>query len=160
MRGQSLGLIETWGFVPAVVAADAASKAAMVSLQGFELARGGLVTVKLSGDVGAVKAAVTAGSAAAEKVGKVVSAHVIPRPDRQLRRDVPQPRAPGPETDVAPSRMVSPEDASLKETPGVAPGEEPSALPVPRAAAGKAPGPKKSQKGKSEKSERKKTQKT
>ena len=50
MKGQSLGLIETWGFVPAVVAADAASKAAMVSLQGFELARGGLVTVKLTGD--------------------------------------------------------------------------------------------------------------
>ncbi len=94
MKGQSLGLIETWGFVPAVVAADAASKAAMVSLLGFETARGGLVTVKLSGDVGAVKAAVAAGAAAAEKVGKVISTHVIPRPDRQLHLDAPGPERP------------------------------------------------------------------
>ncbi len=160
MKGQSLGLIETWGLVPAVVAADAASKAAMVSLLGFELARGGLVTVKLSGDVGAVKAAVAAGSAAAKTVGKVISAHVIPRPDRQLRRDVPQHKAQEPGTDSAPSLMVSPEEASLKETPGAAPMEEPPPLLVSPPAAGKAPGSKKPQTGKSGKSGRKKTSKT
>src|SRR4030042_1714552 len=84
MKNNSLGLIETWGIVPAIVAADAASKAALVSLLGYELARGGLVTIKVVGDVAAVKAAVSAGAAAAEKVGKVISVHVIPRPDRQL----------------------------------------------------------------------------
>ncbi|OHE21549.1 MAG: ethanolamine utilization protein EutM, partial [Syntrophobacterales bacterium GWF2_56_9] len=78
MKNNSLGLIETWGFVPAIVAADAASKAALVSLRGYELARAGLVTIKVVGAVAAVKAAVSAGAAAAEKVGKVSSVHVIP----------------------------------------------------------------------------------
>ena len=84
MKNLSLGMIETWGWVPAVVAADAASKAAVVSLLGYELARAGLITVKVVGDVAAVKAAVAAGAAAAEKVGRVISVHVIPRPDLQL----------------------------------------------------------------------------
>jgi ethanolamine utilization protein EutM len=94
MKTKSLGLIETWGLVPAIVAADAASKAAMVSLSGYELARAGLVTIKVLGDVAAVQAAVSAGAAAAEKVGKVVSVHVIPRPDRQLRISPPAPESP------------------------------------------------------------------
>jgi ethanolamine utilization protein EutM len=89
MNTNSLGLIETWGLVPAIVAADAASKAAMVSLLGYELARAGLVTIKVIGDVAAVTAAVAAGAAAARQVGKVVSVHVIPRPDRQLRINPP-----------------------------------------------------------------------
>lgn len=84
MRNTSLGLIETWGWVPAIVAADAASKAAMVSLLGYEPARAGLVTVKMVGDVAAVQAAVAAGAAAAARVGKVMAVHVIPRPDRQV----------------------------------------------------------------------------
>jgi hypothetical protein len=94
MKNNSLGLIETWGLVPAIVAADAASKAAMVALLNYELARAGLVTVKVVGDVSAVKAAVSAGAAAAEKVGKVVSVHVIPRPDRQLPISPPSAESP------------------------------------------------------------------
>lgn len=81
MFARALGLIETAGLAPALEAADAMTKAANVELVGYELARGGgLVTVKIRGDVGAVKAAVGAGNAAASKVGKVVSVHVIPRP--------------------------------------------------------------------------------
>ena len=85
MEKRSLGLIETRGFVPAIEAADAGTKAANVSLLDYERVEAGLVTVKFIGDVGAVKAAVSAGKAAAEKVGEVVAVHVIPRPDRQLR---------------------------------------------------------------------------
>jgi len=84
VAGQSLGLIETRGLVPAIVAADAACKAAMVALRGCDTARGGLVTIKLTGDVAAVRAAVNAGGAAAEKVGEVISLHVIPRPDLRV----------------------------------------------------------------------------
>lgn len=60
MKNRSLGLMETWGWVPAIVAADAASKAAVVSLLGYELARTGLVTVKVAGEVAVVQAAVAA----------------------------------------------------------------------------------------------------
>ena len=82
---KSLGLIETIGLVAGVEAADAAVKAANVALVGYELAKGsGMTTIKLEGDVGAVKAAVSAGAAAAARVGRVVSAHVIPRPAEGL----------------------------------------------------------------------------
>lgn len=91
MKGQSLGLIETWGFVAAIEAADAACKAAVVSLLGYDRVGAGLITVKLTGDVAATRAAVTAGAAAAGRVGKVVAVHVIPRPDKQLRMDHPPP---------------------------------------------------------------------
>lgn len=78
---QAIGMIETRGLAAAIEAADTMVKAANVTLIGYELARGGgLVTVKVEGDVGAVKAAVEAAVAAAAKVGKVVSKHVIPRP--------------------------------------------------------------------------------
>jgi len=108
MKTNSLGLIETWGLVPAIVAADAASKAAMVSLLGYELARAGLVTIKVVGDVAAVTAAVAAGAAAAKQVGKVVSVHVIPRPDRQLRINSPTPEGrPSP----APAPLEHPAEA-------------------------------------------------
>lgn len=81
MVRQALGLIETAGLVAAIEAADAAVKAADVSLVGYELARGGgLTVVKIIGDVAAVQAAVQAGKAAASAVGKVVATHVIPRP--------------------------------------------------------------------------------
>ncbi len=76
----ALGMIETKGLVGSVEAADAMVKAANVSLIGTEKIGSGLVTVMVRGDVGAVKAAVDAGSVAAEKVGEVVSVHVIPRP--------------------------------------------------------------------------------
>lgn len=84
MEKQSLGLIETVGYVPAVEAADAGAKAANVDMIGYGNVDAGLITIKFRGDVGAVKAAVKAAAAAAQRVGKVVSVHVIPRPDLQL----------------------------------------------------------------------------
>lgn len=84
MSQNALGLIETIGLVAAIEAADAAVKAANIRLIGYELTKGGGMTVvKLSGDVGAVTAAVAAGKAAAEKVGKVWTAYVIPRPHHE-----------------------------------------------------------------------------
>jgi ethanolamine utilization protein EutM len=79
--GQALGLIETRGLVGALEAADAGVKAADVELAGLEYADAGLVTVHFLGDVAATKAAVDAGAAAAERVGQLVSVHVIPQPD-------------------------------------------------------------------------------
>ena len=76
----ALGMIETKGLVGAIEAADAMVKAANVSLIGKEQVGGGLVTVMVRGDVGAVKAATDAGAAAAERVGELISVHVIPRP--------------------------------------------------------------------------------
>jgi len=76
----ALGLIETKGFVGMVEASDAMVKAARVDLVGYERIGGGYVTAIVRGDVAAVKAAVEAGSRAAEKVGQLVSVHVIPRP--------------------------------------------------------------------------------
>lgn len=81
---KALGLIETSGFISAVEAADAMVKAAAVKLIGYQLTSGGLVIVKVTGDVGAVKAAVDAGSAAAANVGTLISKHVIPRPHEEL----------------------------------------------------------------------------
>ena len=76
----ALGMIETRGFVGMVEAADAMVKAAQVDLVGYEKTGGGFVTAVVRGDVAAVRAAVDAGSRAAQKVGEVVSVHVIPRP--------------------------------------------------------------------------------
>jgi microcompartment protein CcmL/EutN len=84
MEKESLGLIETLGMVAAMEAADAGAKAANVVLRGCESARAGLITVFFTGDVAAVRAAVSAGSVAAKRVGTVISVHVIARPDRQL----------------------------------------------------------------------------
>ncbi|MBM4778739.1 MAG: BMC domain-containing protein [Archangiaceae bacterium] len=76
----ALGMIETKGFVGMVEAADAAVKAAKVELVGYEKIGGGYVTMVVRGDVAAVKAAVEAGARGAERVGELVSTHVIPRP--------------------------------------------------------------------------------
>ena len=76
----ALGMIETKGFVGLVEASDAMVKAARVELIGYEKIGGGFVTTIVRGDVAAVKAAVEAGTRAAEKVGELVSVHVIPRP--------------------------------------------------------------------------------
>lgn len=81
---KSKGFIETKGLVAAIEAADAMVKAANVTLTGKKLIGGGLVTVMIEGDVGAVKVAVDAGAAAAQKVGELVSVHVIARPDEGL----------------------------------------------------------------------------
>ena len=80
MTKQALGLIETRGLVGAIEAADAMVKAADVKLTGKEQIGSGLVTVMVRGDVGAVKAAVDAGAAAAKRVGELFSVHVIPSP--------------------------------------------------------------------------------
>ena len=77
---EALGLVETRGFIGAIEAADAMVKAANVRLVGKEKTGSGLVTMMVRGDVGAVKAAVEAGSEAARRVGDLVSVHVIPRP--------------------------------------------------------------------------------
>lgn len=82
--GRALGLIETRGLISAIEAGDAGVKAAPVELTDAEYSQGGLVTVCFRGDVAAVKAAVDAGAAAAERVGELVSAHVIPRPHQDL----------------------------------------------------------------------------
>lgn len=78
---KSIGFIETKGLVAAIEAADTMEKAANVKLVGKKLIGGGLVTVIIEGDVGAVKAAIDAGAAAAKKIGELVSIHVIARPD-------------------------------------------------------------------------------
>lgn len=80
----ALGMIETKGLVGAIEAADAMVKAANVTLVGKETIGGGLVTVMVRGDVGAVKAATDAGAAAAERVGELISVHVIPRPHSEV----------------------------------------------------------------------------
>lgn len=87
---QALGMIETKGLVGSIEAADAMVKAANVTLIGKEHVGGGLVTVMVRGDVGAVKAAVDAGSAAAERVGELISVHVIPRPHSEVEAILPQ----------------------------------------------------------------------
>lgn len=80
----ALGLIETKGLIGAIEAADAGTKAANVKLIAKEYATGALVLIKFEGEVAAVKAAVDAASAAAQRVGQLVSAHIIPRPDDQI----------------------------------------------------------------------------
>lgn len=86
----ALGMIETKGLVGAVKAADAMVKAADVSLVGKVQVGGGLVTVLVRGDVGAVKAATDAGAAAASKVGELISVHVIPRPHSDIELILPK----------------------------------------------------------------------
>ncbi|NMM65367.1 ethanolamine utilization microcompartment protein EutM [Clostridium sp. P21] len=84
VKYDALGMIETKGLVGSIEAADAMVKAANVYLIGKEYIGGGLVTVMVRGDVGAVKAATDAGAAAAQRVGELVSVHVIPRPHSEV----------------------------------------------------------------------------
>ena len=86
---QALGLIETRGLVAAIEAADAMVKAAKVKFLSRQKVKGGLVAIMVAGDVGAVKAAVDAGTAAAKRVGTVVSSHVIPRPHNDIDAMIP-----------------------------------------------------------------------
>ena len=92
MNTNSLGMIETKGLIGAIEAADAMVKSANVQLVGKEQVGGGLVTVMVRGDVGAVKAATDAGAAAAEKVGELVSVHVIARPHTEVDNILPHGR--------------------------------------------------------------------
>ena len=86
----ALGMIETRGLIGAVEAADAMVKAADVHLIGEQKIGSGLVTVMVRGDVGATKAAVEAGSAAASRLGELVATHVIPRPHQDVEMILPK----------------------------------------------------------------------
>ena len=89
MTQEALGMVETRGLTAAVEAADAMVKAADVKLIGTEKIGSGLVTVMVRGDVGAVKAATEAGSAAASRLGELVAVHVIPRPHNDVEKILP-----------------------------------------------------------------------
>ena len=108
---QALGLIETKGLVGAIEAADAMVKAARVKFLGRQKVKGGLVAVMVSGDVGAVKAAVDAGAAACKRVGTLVSAHVIPRPHDDIDIMVPI----EPEVEQAPEPRKVPQKAAHRK---------------------------------------------
>jgi microcompartment protein CcmL/EutN len=84
MSDRALGMVETRGLVASIEAADAMVKAAKVQLLGKEKVAGGLVTILVEGETAAVKSAVDAGAAAAQRVGELVSTHIIPRPDDQI----------------------------------------------------------------------------
>ena len=90
MALEALGMVETRGLVAAIEAADAMVKAANVQLIGSEKIGSGLVSVMVRGDVGAVKAAVEAGGAAAARLGEVVATHVIPRPHADVDKLLPK----------------------------------------------------------------------
>lgn len=89
MAKEALGMVETKGLVGAIEAADAMVKAANVKLMGKEKIGSGLVTVMVRGDVGAVKASVDAGAAAAKRVGELFSVHVIPHPHEDVEGILP-----------------------------------------------------------------------
>lgn len=93
---EALGMIETRGFAAMVQAADAMVKAARVELVGYEKIGGGYVTALVRGDVAAVKAAIEAGVQGAERVGEVVSTHVIARPHSNIDETLPLGRQPQP----------------------------------------------------------------
>jgi microcompartment protein CcmL/EutN len=89
MEREALGMIECRGLVAMIEAADAAVKAANVTLVGWEKIDAGLVTAIVRGEVGAVKAAVDAGAAAGRRVGEVVATHIIPRPHSNIDEAIP-----------------------------------------------------------------------
>jgi bacterial microcompartment shell protein len=133
MTENALGLIETVGLPTAIEAADAALKAANVRLVGYEKTRGGgLVVVKIRGDVGAVRAAVEAAVVSASKVGKIYSYHVIPRPHEETEQVIdlvdrgpaaPQPPAvaavPAPKAPKAAPKRAAKTSPPPPETPSV-----------------------------------------
>lgn len=136
---KALGMIETKGLVAAIEAADAMVKAANVSLQCKEHVGGGLVTVMVRGDVGAVKAATDAGAAAAERVGTLISVHVIPRPHGEVEEILdgpPEPQSPP----AAPASPEPPQPEAEEPVPQPEP-EEPAPEPEPEAPRPKPAGP-------------------
>ncbi|MEN6411992.1 MAG: BMC domain-containing protein [Veillonellales bacterium] len=86
----ALGMVETKGLIAAIEAGDAMLKAANVELIGYEKIGGGFVTVMVRGDVGAVKAAAEVGGQAAQRLGELISVHVIPRPHTDLEKILPK----------------------------------------------------------------------
>ena len=91
MSEEALGMIETKGLVAVIEATDAMLKAAKVSYVGMKKVGSGYVSVLVTGDVAACRAAVDAGAAAAAKIGEVVSVHVIPRPHAEVTKILPTP---------------------------------------------------------------------
>jgi microcompartment protein CcmL/EutN len=89
MAQEALGMVETKGLTAAIEAADAMTKAAEVNLVGTEKIGSGLVTVMVRGDVGAVKAAVESGAAAASRLGELIATHIIPRPHTDVEKILP-----------------------------------------------------------------------
>ena len=128
----ALGMIETKGLVGSIEAADAMLKAANVTLASKTHIGGGLVTVMVRGDVGAVKAAVDAGAAAAERVGELISVHVIPRPADDVEYILdpltpPEPPAdPEPKLEPETERAAEPEAEMEPEPPAQPEPEDPS----------------------------------
>ena len=115
MKYDALGMIETKGLIGSIEAADAMVKAANVTLIGKVHVGGALVTVMVRGDVGAVKAATDAGAAAAQRVGELVSVHVIPRPHMEVESILPHP--PTEPEDGPESPEDAPEDGGEAEEP-------------------------------------------
>ncbi len=132
MTSTAIGLIETIGLVAAIEAADAAVKAANVTLLGYENTKGGgMITIKIVGDVGAVKAAVAAGTAAAFKVGQVKSCHVIPRPHQEIEALLQQVDRGRVQAETKPvARPAGPTSARVEETKPVT--EKPKPKPKPK----------------------------
>ena len=130
---QALGMIETKGLIGSIEAADAMVKAANVYLIGKVHVGGGLVTVMVRGDVGAVKAATDAGAAAAQRVGELISVHVIPRPHMEVESILPHcPEGPDgdddgpqePEPEGAEEAVTEPQEPEKRTEPEQAPVEE------------------------------------
>lgn len=142
---EALGMIETKGLIGSIEAADAMVKAANVTLIGKVHVGGALVTVMVRGDVGAVKAATDAGAAAAQRVGELISVHVIPRPHMEVEGILPQrpgpaeePPAPDPEPEPTPvpqppvpENEAQPESVSapVENTPAVKEASEEASAP-------------------------------
>ena len=111
---KALGMIELYGYLAAVEALDSALKAANVSSLGATKVGGGLVTVMVEGDVGAVKASMDAAASAAERVGTVISVHVIPRPHESIGEMLTPPTPPAPEPE--PEEIPEPDSEPIQET--------------------------------------------
>lgn len=92
MANEALGMIETYGYIGAVEAADVCVKSANVKLLGCDFVKGGLVTIHVTGDVGAVKASIDAAESAVKKFGSLISSHVIPRPGEGIEKILPNPK--------------------------------------------------------------------
>ncbi|MBS6195926.1 MAG: BMC domain-containing protein [Clostridiales bacterium] len=124
---KALGMIEVYGYLAAVEALDSALKAANVSLVDTVCVKGGLVTVLVEGDVGAVKASMDASAAAAERVGRIVSVHVIPRPAEEvmemLRPDRSQPPDPEPDNPEPENPKPKDSDTNAQDDPEPQDGE-------------------------------------
>ena len=119
---KALGMIELYGYLAAVEALDSALKAANVSSLGATKVGGGLVTVMVEGDVGAVKASMDAAASAAQRVGEVISVHVIPRPHESVGEMIKPPLPPAPEV----AKKPEPEPKSEPEPePELEPESEP-----------------------------------